>query len=304
MFPAKTEISCRSCQPALGEWRPRERMVLLKLTTDPIHSLEATGSRGEVPGALGSPSSSGEHQESRDAPESRRRRSTLDVFRSNDLSKVHNRGGPPSSISTEARPRRRGRRSTSSSQGSESRAPRAELRWNKDERKTSGSRQEELKLTSSTFALTGDSAHNQAMVHWSGQNSSVSYIQIAFQHSLLVLNDTQSVHNLCYMRAWEMCRRVLQQCILYEGPGVPTSGSLGVLWVVVKDAETQSTPLLFLSRVTQQPEQVDASLSPPRHFEASFWSAFMLTSPKIAPSYIRWHIFGQNAPPSHLVPCP
>ncbi|KAI4812699.1 hypothetical protein KUCAC02_024067 [Chaenocephalus aceratus] len=33
---------------------------------------------------------------------------------------------------------------------------------------------EELELTSSTFALAGDTAHNQAMVHWSGQNSSVS----------------------------------------------------------------------------------------------------------------------------------
>ncbi|XP_060943270.1 VPS10 domain-containing receptor SorCS1-like [Limanda limanda] len=33
--------------------------------------------------------------------------------------------------------------------------------------------QEEFQLTSSTFALSGDTAHNQAMVHWSGQNSSV-----------------------------------------------------------------------------------------------------------------------------------
>lgn len=42
--------------------------------------------------------------------------------------------------------------------------------------------QEELQLTSSTFALSEDTAHNQAMVHWSGQNSSVSgfYARLLF----------------------------------------------------------------------------------------------------------------------------
>lgn len=54
------------------------------------------------------------------------------------------------------------------------RVARSELRWSGEDRRSAGSRQEELKVTSSTFALTGDSSHNQAMVHWSGQNSSVS----------------------------------------------------------------------------------------------------------------------------------
>lgn len=39
---------------------------------------------------------------------------------------------------------------------------------------TSLSDLDEFQLTSSTFALSEDTAHNQAMVHWSGQNSSVS----------------------------------------------------------------------------------------------------------------------------------
>ncbi|MEQ2212735.1 hypothetical protein XENOCAPTIV_004219 [Xenoophorus captivus] len=44
--------------------------------------------------------------------------------------------------------------------------------------------QEEFQLTSSTFALTGDTAHNQAMVHWSGQNSSVSIAYFVALHIL------------------------------------------------------------------------------------------------------------------------
>lgn len=50
---------------------------------------------------------------------------------------------------------------------------RSGFRWNRDEGR-GNNRQDEPKITSSTFALTGDSAHNHAVVYWSGQNSSVS----------------------------------------------------------------------------------------------------------------------------------
>lgn len=48
------------------------------------------------------------------------------------------------------------------------------LRRNRDDRKVATIRSEEPKVSSNTFALTGDSAHNHAVVYWTGQNSSVS----------------------------------------------------------------------------------------------------------------------------------
>ncbi|XP_036980487.1 VPS10 domain-containing receptor SorCS3 isoform X1 [Acanthopagrus latus] len=53
---------------------------------------------------------------------------------------------------------------------------RVEYRRAGEEARGSSPRQSEPHLDTSTFALSGDSAHNQAMVHWSGHNSSVILI--------------------------------------------------------------------------------------------------------------------------------
>ncbi|XP_058553694.1 VPS10 domain-containing receptor SorCS3 isoform X2 [Neofelis nebulosa] len=57
-----------------------------------------------------------------------------------------------------------------------SRPPAKGLREEVKAPRAGGTAAEELRLPSTSFALTGDSAHNQAMVHWSGHNSSVILI--------------------------------------------------------------------------------------------------------------------------------
>ena len=79
----------------------------------------------------------------------------------------------------------------------------SELQWNSKEDTSSLSGQTEFKLTSTSFALTGDSAHNQAMVHWSGQNSSVSMMGRSFQFLRTVkppARPTVLTHRYCRWR--------------------------------------------------------------------------------------------------------
>lgn len=56
---------------------------------------------------------------------------------------------------------------------------RSDSKWNREDGRAN-KRQEEQKLISNTFSLTGDSAHNHAVVYWSGQNSSVSNPGLVF----------------------------------------------------------------------------------------------------------------------------
>lgn len=79
------------------------------------------------------------------------------------------RAQPPSALE------RGDSRATAWSDGSQGSRPLAKgLREEAKASRAGGAAAEELRLPSTSFALTGDSAHNQAMVHWSGHNSSVS----------------------------------------------------------------------------------------------------------------------------------
>lgn len=181
--PVKSEITCRSCQAGLNR-RPQE--LLLKF--DPVLKGEVFGAGKDAPNAESQRGCCAEG-----SPECVRQRAVLVMKRNiRNLQPSGITGGGNHSkmkvsplsgqqertkVSTAAAGcRKRLRRNTdgtSDGRLSASSAPRRATRWSAEERRAAA-RQDEPKLNSSTFPLTGDSSHNQAMVLWSGQNSSVS----------------------------------------------------------------------------------------------------------------------------------
>lgn len=205
---AKTEITCRSCQP--GKTSHAQELLLKFDRDDSSANMKEVFGRGHVAGRA--VDESVESRWLRFAADgakdtgTRLKRTTGNLRPEDDIgeneitklkvSDVKTSGQQRSSDCgvTAAADRLKKRRSRDSpgekvrplgstqsqtpGEGNESaagrRVTRSDLRWSGEER--SGPGQEELKLNSSTFALTGDSSHNQAMVHWSGQNSSVSNV--------------------------------------------------------------------------------------------------------------------------------
>lgn len=172
----EADISCRFCQP-VGKWRPRQLLLNMDALVTATGEVEG---RGQV---FGAEHDCATEREGKCLSFSRRKRNsraqeplenTRDARKSRftrneapDKPSTHRTRSGPSLTTHKKQGALRTRRDAPESQDDpESRRARGErsLRWSKDE----------LQLTSSTFALSGDSAHNQAMVHWSGQNSSVS----------------------------------------------------------------------------------------------------------------------------------
>lgn len=174
-MPVKADISCRFCQP-VGKGRPRQ----LVLNMDA--SLTATGELGGHGHAFGVEYNRAPAPEAEWLSLSRRKRNTraqepLETARSSRNGaprKASTRSARPGAILMTLLKEERARRMRRDSPASRRVRGERSLRWSKDE----------LQLTSSTFALSGDSAHNQAMVHWSGQNSSVSLITYSSQKAL------------------------------------------------------------------------------------------------------------------------
>uniref|UniRef100_A0A8C3IKS6 VPS10 domain-containing receptor SorCS1 n=1 Tax=Chrysemys picta bellii TaxID=8478 RepID=A0A8C3IKS6_CHRPI len=176
-------------------------------------------------------------------------------------------------------------------------------------------RLEELKLTSSTFALTGDSAHNQAMVHWSGHNSSVILILTKlYDYNLGSITESSLWRSTDYGTTYEKLNdKVGLKTILSYLYVCPTNKRKIML---LTDPEIESSLLIssdegatyqkyrlnfYIQSLLFHPKQEDwilaYSLDQKLYSSVEFGRRWQLLQEGVAPNRFYWSVMGSSKEP-------